>query len=391
MKRLNKGINVFLSKKPLDFFAFLGILSESKKEYVMQIFAAEFISTFFWFVVVLSFIVFVHELGHFLPARCFGIKVETFSIGFGRELFGWNDSKGTRWKFSWIPLGGYVKFFGDVNAASAGVDKNMAAVDQKDSLYYRSVWQRIVVSFGGPAANYLLAIVLFFVAFFITGQPGLSSKIESFSEDSPAKAAGILVGDEILSINEYSVSTIKDIFDAMSLLKTPDVTVKLKRQGAEYSYVFSAHTLKGAEKERYILGIQTANGEAFQFVDSISKAAVYPFQISWATLVALKNMILCSTVEGLGGPVAIAKGIKAAADMGFIVVLFYAALISTSLGFFNLLPIPTLDGGHLLFYFIEALRGRPVSEKIQEWAFTIGFVVLIALFVFVTYKDIFLK
>lgn len=357
----------------------------------MQIFAAEFITTFLWFVVVLSFIVFIHELGHFLPARYFGIKVETFSIGFGKELFGWTDAKGTRWKLSLLPLGGYVKFFGDANAASAGVDKSMAASEQQNSLYYRPVYQRMIVSVGGPAANYLLAIALFFAAFFIAGQPGMSSTVESFSDESPAQAAGILKGDDLVSINNYPVSTLRDIFQATSLLKTPEVSVKINRNGQPYTYVFEAKTLKVGDSERYILGVQTANSRSADFMASISKAFAYPFQISWATLVALKNMVVRSSVDGLGGPIAIAKGIKAAAEMGFVVVVFYAALISTSLGFFNLLPIPTLDGGHLLFYFIEAIRGRPVSEKVQEWAFTIGLGLLVALFVFVTYKDIFLK
>lgn len=357
----------------------------------MQFFATDFLTTLALFVVVLSFIVFIHELGHFLPARYYGIKVDTFSIGFGKEIFGWTDSKGTRWKFSWIPLGGYVKFFGDVDSASSSVDKNISEKEKKLSLYYRPVKERIVVSFGGPAANYLLAIALFFFAFFFVGQPGMSTEIENFSEESPAQAAGLVVGDEIKSINGIEVKTFADILNVMGDLKTPEVNIVIYRSGVEHNYMFLANSFKTGENERFVLGVKTGNGPSFQIWSSVSKSVMYPFQISYSTFVALKNMIVKKNMEGLGGPIAIAKGIKSAAEMGLMVVVFYAALISTSLGFFNLLPIPTLDGGHLLFYFIEAVRGKPVSEKIQEWAFMIGFGTLMLLFLFVTYKDVFFK
>lgn len=357
----------------------------------MQFFAAEFLSTLLWFILVLSFIVFIHELGHFLPARYYGIKVDTFSIGFGKEIFGWNDSKGTRWKFSWIPLGGYVKFFGDADAASTSIDSGLNPKDKNLCLHYRPVTERIVVSFGGPAANYLLAIALFFGAFYFAGQPGMSSRIESFVEDSPAKAAGLLVGDELQTINGQSVSTLSDVLKIMETLTSPEVNLEIYRNGQVQHYIFLANTLKAGEKERFVLGIKTAPSPPFQLTNSLKSALAFPFQISWSTLLGIKNMILKTNMDGLGGAIAIAKGIKKAADMGMFVIVFYAALISTSLGFFNLLPIPTLDGGHLLFYFIEAVRGKPVNEKVQEWAFMIGFGFLILLLLFVTYKDVFFK
>lgn len=356
----------------------------------MPVIGTEFITTLLLFIIVLSFIVFVHELGHFLPARYFGIKIETFSIGFGREIFGWTDSKGTRWKFSWIPLGGYVKFFGDADAASTKV-KEIAESEKKDSLYYRPVLQRIIVSFGGPAANYLLAIVLFFAAFYFWGHPGMSSTIENFGEDSPAQKAGLLVGDHIETINGCRVSSLEDIFMVMSSASNPEVSVEVLRNGAHHHFRFHAASIKEGEKERFILGVKTGPGNSHDLGSSIKSAFEKPFQISWLTLLSLKKMILRANTDGLGGPIAIAKGIKSAADTGLMMVVFYAALISTSLGFFNLLPIPTLDGGHLIFYFIEALRGKPISEKVQEWAFTIGFGLLMLLFLFVTYKDVFLK
>ena len=357
----------------------------------MQSFATEFLTTTLLFVVVLSFIVFVHELGHFLPARYFGIKVDTFSIGFGKEIFGWTDSKGTRWKFSWIPLGGYVRFFGDTDAASTSVDKAISDEDKLKCLHYRSVKERMIVSVGGPAANYLLAIVLFFAVFFLSGQPEVSSKIDSFVENSPAKAAGLIVGDEIKSINGKAVTSFSDVLETMGELKSAEVNVEVQREGSVHRYMFLANSVKTGDAERFILGIKTGRGAAFQIGSSLTSAVAYPFQISWATLLALKRMILKTNMEGLGGPIAMAKGIKTAASMGVMVVIFYAALISTSLGFFNLLPIPTLDGGHIVFYAIEAVRGKPVSEKIQEWAFMIGFGALILLFLFVTYKDVFFK
>ncbi len=357
----------------------------------MQVFATEFLTTTLLFVVVLSFIVFIHELGHFLPARYFGIKVDVFSIGFGKEIFGWTDSKGTRWKFSWIPLGGYVRFFGDMDAASTSVDKTISEEEKSKSLYYRSVKQRVIVSIGGPAANYLLAIVLFFAVFFLSGQPEVSSKIDSFVENSPAKAAGLIVGDEIKSINGKAVNSFSDVLETMGELKSPEVNVEVQRDGSVHRYMFLANSVKMGDSERYILGIKTGRGSAFQFGSSLTSAVAYPLQVSWATLLALKRMILKSSMDGLGGPIAMAKGIKTAASMGVMVVIFYAALISTSLGFFNLLPIPTLDGGHIMFAAIEGVRGRPVSEKIQEWAFAIGLGALVLLTLIATYKDVFFK
>lgn len=357
----------------------------------MQVFATEFLTTVLLFIVVLSFIVFVHELGHFLPARYFGIKVDTFSIGFGKEVFGWTDSKGTRWKFSWIPMGGYVKFFGDADVASTSVDKTISDEEKSKSLYYRSIKERMIVSIGGPAANYLLAIFLFFAVFFISGQPETSSKIDSFADNSPAHAAGLLVGDEIKSINGKAVHSFADVLDTMGALKSPDINIEVERAGVVHRYMFSASTVKSGDAERFIIGIKTGRGAAYQFGNSLMSAVAYPFQISWATLLGLKRMIVNASAEGLGGPIAMAKGIKTAASMGIMVVIFYAALISTSLGFFNLLPIPTLDGGHLMFYTIEAVRGRPVSEKVQEWAFTAGLGALLLLTLFVTYKDVFFK
>jgi regulator of sigma E protease len=357
----------------------------------MQFFATEILTTTLLFVVVLSFIVFVHELGHFLPARYLGIKVDVFSIGFGKEIFGWTDSKGTRWKFSWIPLGGYVRFFGDTDAASASVNKTISDEDKSKSLYYRSVKQRMIVSVGGPAANYLLAIVLFFTVFFLSGQPEVSSKIDSFAENSPAQVAGLSVGDEIKSINGKAVSSFSDVLETMSDLKSSEVNVEVQRDGNVHRYMFLAHSVKMGDSERYILGIKAGRGASFQFGSSLTSAVAYPFQISWSTLLALKRMISKSSMDGLGGPIAMAKGIKTAASMGVMVVIFYAALISTSLGFFNLLPIPTLDGGHLLFYAIEGIRRKPVSEKVQEWAFAIGLGALLLLTLVTTYKDVFLK
>lgn len=357
----------------------------------MQLFATEFLTTLLLFVVVLSFIVFIHELGHFLPARYFGVRVATFSIGFGPEIFGWTDAKGTRWKFSWIPFGGYVRFYGDLDASSTTVDASLSDDEKKFSLHYRPVWQRAIVSFGGPLANYLLAIALFFGTFFMAGQAGMSSRIESFGDGSPAQAAGVLVGDEIKSINSTPVHTLPDIMESMAKLTSPQVNLVVNRNGTEHTFMLMASTLKTGDKERYILGIKTGPGPAYQFASSLKLAALYPVEISVATLVAIKNMILKTNVEGLGGPIAMAKGIKSAADMGIAAIIFYAAMISTSLGFFNLLPIPMLDGGHLLFQGIEAIRRKPVSEKVQEWALSIGLAILGLLTLFVTYKDVFLK
>jgi regulator of sigma E protease len=278
-----------------------------------------------------------------------------------------------------------------MDAASTSVDKTISEEEKSKSLYYRSVKQRVIVSIGGPAANYLLAIVLFFAVFFLSGQPEVSSKIDSFVENSPAKAAGLIVGDEIKSINGKAVNSFSDVLETMGELKSPEVNVEVQRDGSVHRYMFLANSVKMGDSERYILGIKTGRGSAFQFGSSLTSAVAYPLQVSWATLLALKRMILKSSMDGLGGPIAMAKGIKTAASMGVMVVIFYAALISTSLGVFNLLPIPTLDGGHIMFAAIEGVRGRPVSEKIQEWAFAIGLGALVLLTLIATYKDVFFK
>ena len=339
-------------------------------------------------VIVFGLVVFIHELGHFLAARHYGIAVSRFSIGFGPELFGWTDKLGTRWKISLLPLGGYVMFLGDADASSNTVDRSLKEEDKNKSIHYRSPWQRIVVNIWGPLANYLLAMVVFFIVFFAYGKPGSSNVIFSFAQDSPAKEAGIMIGDEIVSLNGLPVKDFVDFQKAMGELKSPEVTLKIKRSSSEdHEISLKAKEMKG----RYVLGVSTGQSEKGNLVDSLVSAFVAPFKVSYETLKAISYMIMNAKSDGLGGPIAIIKGIASSAQEGLMQILFYTAMLSTSLGFFNLLPIPTLDGGHILFCLIEIVRGRPVKEKIQEWVFMIGLGFLLLLFAFVTYKDIFIK
>jgi regulator of sigma E protease len=348
----------------------------------------ELVLSVFCVIVVFGVIVFVHELGHFLSARYYDIAVEIFSIGFGPEIIGWTDSKKTRWRISLLPLGGYVMYLGDADAASATVSKDLKELDRGKALHYRGPLQRLVVNVCGPLANYLFAIIVFFSVFYIYGRPGASNEIESFSSDSVAKVAGVSIGDRIVSINGTKVESFSDLQKAMALLESSEVVVTVKKiSGEESSFSFEAKPSRGS----YILGVKTSNGVTESFISSLKEAVLFPFQLSYDTLKSLTYMIVNGKADGLGGPVAIVKGISSAANEGMMHLLFYVGLLSTSLGFFNLLPIPTLDGGHILFCLIEIIRGRPVSEKMQEWFFMVGFGFLVLLFLFVTYKDILLK
>ena len=298
------------------------------------------------FIVVLSLLVFVHEWGHYLAARWNDVRVEVFSIGFGPEMFGWTDRNGTRWKISLVPLGGYVKMFSDLNPASQPDQKlicQMSEEDKKVSLFHKTVWQRIAVSAAGPLANYLFAVLIFGTLYIFSGQKILSelAKIGQVMPESAAEHVGLQPGDLVLDVNGKALKTFYD-------------------------------QVKHSPLTAYFHAIKDV------------------YDVSARMLVHLGQMIVGKrSADALSGPVGIAALTGEVARKSITDLIWLAALLSINLGLINLFPVPVLDGGHLLFYFMEAIRGKPVSEKIQESGYRIGFGLIIMLVVISTWNDLY--
>ncbi|MCJ7420221.1 RIP metalloprotease RseP [Sphingomicrobium astaxanthinifaciens] len=345
------------------------------------------------FVAVLGPLVFFHELGHYGVARLFGIKAEAFSIGFGREIVGWNDRRGTRWKVGWLPLGGYVKFAGDADAAS----RPERGDTDPDHFHNRPVWQRFLVVLAGPMANFLIAILIFAAFFATIGtlQPA-PAVVGGVEPDTPAASVGLEEGDRILSIDGRETVDFNAITRTVILRPGAEVPIAFERDGAvfERTVRLDAHIetdAYGQEHEIGRLGITQALGER-RTMGPLA-ALVLGAERVWVLLgwmVDGLGQIIFGTlsVEQLGGPIKMAQVSGQQAALGWEAAVGLAALISINLGFINLLPIPMLDGGHLLFYAIEAIRRRPVSDAAQEWAFRGGLALLAAFFLFVTLNDL---
>jgi len=351
------------------------------------------------FLVVLSILVFVHEFGHYLVARYNGVGVDVFSIGFGPEVFGWNDKSGTRWKVSWFPLGGYVKMVGDADAASTPDHKALKKMNEenrKRSLFYKTVWQRIAVSAAGPLANYLFAIVLFSVLFATEGQRYTVPVIQGFQEGSAAEKAGFQVGDHIRDINGEPIDRFEDIMMIVQTHAGETLDVVINRNGhiQTLSVAPILSEIKDVFGHVHKVGLLGIKGSEAGYIhrswwNSWWYAAQEAFSMSWQTLKALGQIILgAKSADGLGGPLRIAQMSGEIAQSGFVDLIWFTALLSVNLGLINLFPVPMLDGGHLLFYFIEVLRGKPLSEKAQEWGFRLGFGLIIGLMILATWNDI---
>ncbi len=351
------------------------------------------------FLVVLSILVFIHELGHYLVARYNGVGVDIFSIGFGPEVFGWNDKAGTRWKVSWFPLGGYVKMVGDADAASTpdhALLQNMEVNERSRSLFYKTVWQRIAVSAAGPLANYFFAILIFSILFSTIGQRYTVPIIHGFQEGSAAAQAGFQVGDHIKAINGESVDRFEDVVEIVQTHPGDVLEIVVNRNGhiLTLSVVPVLSEIKDHFGHTHKVGLLGIKGSEAGYIkrawwNSWYYAVQETVSLSWQTLKSLGQIIIgAKSADGLGGPLRIAQMSGDIAQSGFIALIWFMALLSVNLGLINFFPVPMLDGGHLLFYFIEALRGRPLSEKAQEWGFRIGFGVIIGLMLLATWNDI---
>ncbi len=355
------------------------------------------------FLFVLSLVVFFHELGHFLVARWCGVRVLVFSIGFGPELIGFNDRHGTRWKIAAIPLGGFVKFFGDENAASVPDAERIEAIDQNErgqTFFFQPVYKRAAIVVAGPLANFLLAIIIFAAIFSIYGKQTMSARVDAVQADSAAAAAGFQPGDLVVAINGHAVADFADMQRIVSESAGETLDITIERAGAQR--VLKATPALKEVKDNFgnvhrigILGITRSMAAEDLKAQPVAppKAVWMGVQETWfvidRTLSYLGGVIIGrEAADQLGGPIRIAQMSGQVATMGFGALVHLAAVLSVSIGLLNLFPIPLLDGGHLLFYCIEALRGRPLSERAQEVGFRIGLAIVLMLMIFATFNDI---
>lgn len=351
------------------------------------------------FILALTIIVFIHEYGHFQVARWCGVDVETFSIGFGREIFGWHDRRGTRWKLCWIPLGGYVKFRGDANAAS--MPEVPAEVEAHDpgNFHQKPIWQRAAVVAAGPIANFLLAIAIFAASFAIVGQPMVEPRVGEVTPGSAAERAGIKPGDLILQIDGQSIEQFSDLQKAVMMRAGEQMAILIDRAGSQV-LVNAAPAVHeepdgfGGKFRMGRLGIKSGSQGPTDFkrlgpVEALGKSVSETWYIVSSTMGYLGKMVTgYEKADQLGGPISIAKAAGDAASLGAFQFIWVVAFLSVSIGLINLFPIPMLDGGHLVFYALEAVRGKPLGPNAQEWSFRIGFSLVIMLMLVGTLNDV---
>jgi regulator of sigma E protease len=355
------------------------------------------------FLFVLTVVVFFHELGHFLMARWCGIKVLVFSVGFGPEIAGFYDRYGTRWKISAIPLGGYVKFFGDENAASApdqSAAATMTEAEKKDSFQFQPVGSRALVVAAGPVANFLLAIAIFAGIFMTVGKQTTSARVDTVQAGSAAQTAGFKPGDLVLAINGEKIESFSDMQRIVSISAGAPLTIDVERDNAQVTLkaVPQLKEIKdnfGNVHRLGVLGISRsmAPGDIKTERAPPLRAVVMGAQETWfvvdRTLSYISGVFTGrEAADQLGGPIRIAQVSGQVATAGFAPLIHLTAVLSVSIGLLNLFPIPLLDGGHLLFYAIETIRGRPLSERAQELGFRIGLAIVLMLMIFATFNDI---
>ncbi len=356
------------------------------------------------FVVLILVVVFIHEYGHYYFAKKYGVGVTDFSIGFGKELFGWNDKSGTRWKICWIPLGGYVKFFGDRNVFSQADQEKIvnkySLEDQKKLFVLKPLYQRAIIVAAGPFANFLLAVAIFLSIYMFVGKDFTPAMINEVQNESPAQVAGLKKNDVILEIDGNKVKSILDVSKLIIMSTSEFIDFKVSRFENELILkvkpnVVDAEDNIGNKVKKRMVGIKLSpfNNEINHVKLGPAKALYYSLsEVYFVSISSLKY--LGSIISGsgdssqLGGPIRIAKITGQVAEFGFIPFLSMMAYISISLGLINLFPIPLLDGGHLMFYGFEKILGRPLSQKTQEGFFRIGMFLLLFLMFFATFNDL---
>jgi regulator of sigma E protease len=355
------------------------------------------------FLFVLTIVVFFHELGHFLVARWAGVKVLTFSLGFGPELFGFNDRHGTRWKVSAIPLGGYVKFFGDDTEASTPSTETLAAMsdeERKGSFHHKKVGPRAAIVAAGPIANFILAIVIFTCLFTFFGKPSTTAQVDKIEVGSAAAAAGFQVGDIVTAIDGNAIGSFSDMQRIVSVHGGDKLAFTIKRGDAimQLEATPEQRDVKdpfGNSHRQGILGITRSTAPGETLTEPVDPATALWLGVKETWFVIDRTLAYIGGVftgreaaSQVGGPLGIARISGQVATIGLAALIHLAAVLSISIGLLNLFPVPLLDGGHLLFYAVEAVRGRPLSERAQEMGFRIGLALVLMLMVFATYNDI---
>jgi regulator of sigma E protease len=362
------------------------------------------LSTIIPFLVLILVVVFIHEYGHYYFAKKYGVGVTDFSIGFGKEIFGWYDKSGTRWKICWIPLGGYVKFFGDRNVFSQAdqekITSKYSKEDQDKLFVLKPLYQRSIIVAAGPLANFLLAILIFFSVYTFVGKDFTPAVINEVQKNSPAMKAGLKNNDIIISIDGNKVKSIMEVskFIMMSTDEFIDFTVNRSNQKLTFKVkpdIVAGEDNLGNKINKRMVGIKLgAYNNKINHVKLGPSKAIYHaiaevYYVSTSSLKYLGSMISGSGDSSqLGGPIRIAKITGQVAEFGFLPFLSMMAYISISLGLINLFPIPLLDGGHLMFYSFEKILGHPLSQKVQEGFFRIGMFLLLSLMFFTTFNDL---
>ena len=356
------------------------------------------------FIILILIVVFVHEYGHYYFAKKYGVGVTDFSIGFGQEIFGWNDRSGTRWKICWIPLGGYVKFFGDRNVFSqADQEKIIQKYNEEDReklFVLKPLYQRVLIVFGGPLANFILALVIFFSIYTFIGKDFTPAVINEVQKDSPAMIGGLKQNDIILGIDGNEVKSIMDVSKYITMSTDEIIDFRVKRSYDEIILKIKPNIVPsednlGNKINKRMVGIKLGayNNEINHVklgpAQAIYHAAHEVYYVSISSLKYIGGMILGKAdTSQLGGPIRIAKISGQVAEFGVLAFISMMAYISISLGLVNLFPIPMLDGGHLMFYAFEKVLGRPLSQKTQEGFFRIGMFLLLTLMFFTTFNDL---
>ncbi len=351
------------------------------------------------FLVAITIIVFVHEYGHFKVARLCGVKVDVFSIGFGREVFGWYDRHGTRWKVCWIPLGGYVKFAGDANAASMP-DRAANVAGEPGNFHSKPVWQRAAVVAAGPIANFVLAIFIFTAAFSIIGIPYAEPRVDEVVAGSAAEAAGLKAGDFIRKIDGQETKSFAAVQESVWQRGGERLDVVVERAGGLMALSLTPRIEEmpdgfGGKIKIGLLGVKHKPEsdqllyEHFSVPQAFVKAVDRTWYISATTVRYIGKLFTGDeSIRQIGGPVAMAKGAGDTASSGVLSFVSFVALLSVSIGLINLFPVPMLDGGHLVYYGLEAIRGKPLGAGAQEWGYRIGFSFVVMLMLVGIWNDI---